>query len=78
MPTRVQRITKFSPTTVEEARNAILICLASDGTDDSLHDDAMEGLRFLEQDRSNISRETHKMRMALMLCRKNDRTTERG
>ena len=78
MPTRVQRMTKFSPTTVEEARNAILMCLASDGTDDSLHDDAMEGLRFLEQDRSNISRETHKMRMALMFCRKNDRASEHG
>jgi hypothetical protein len=73
MPSRVQTIPKLSPTTAEEARNAILVCLSSDGTDDSLHEHALEGLRFLEQNTSNF--ETHRMRMALMLCRKSDKIT---
>jgi len=75
MPSRIQTIPKLSPTTAEEARDAILVCLSSDGTDDSLHEHALEGLRFLEQNPSNLSTETHRMRMALMLCRKGDKIT---
>ena len=69
MPSRVQTNPKYSPSTVEEATNSILEFLSSDGTDETLHEHALAGLHFLEQDPSNISMDTHKIRMALVLCR---------
>ena len=69
MPSRVQTNPKYSPSTVEEATNSILEFLSSDGTDETLHEHALSGLHFLEQDRSNMRMDTHKMRMALALCR---------
>jgi len=74
MPSRVRTNPKYSPSTVEEATNSILKFLSSDGTDETLHQHALAGLHFLERDPSNMSMDTHRVRMALVLCR-TDRTT---
>jgi hypothetical protein len=76
MPSRLKTIPKFTPTTAEEAENAILEFLSSDGCDEILHERSLAALRFLEQDRSNISVRTHKMRMALVSWRSDEITTK--
>jgi len=76
MPLRIKTNPKYSPTSAEEAENAILKFLSSDGSDETLYDRSLAGLYFLEQDRSIVSMKTHKMRMALVAWR-TDKITAR-
>ena len=69
MASRTKTITQYVPATADEAKEAVLEFLSSDGSDETLHERSLAGLRFLEQDRLNISLETHKMRMAVVAWR---------
>jgi hypothetical protein len=67
MPAKVKSNRKGFPATAEEAMNAILKFLSSDGNDDLLHERSKAGLQFLEQEGSDL--ETHRIRMALFARR---------
>jgi len=75
MPTKLKSNRKCFPTTAAQAMSAILKFLSSDGSDDLLHEQSKAGLQFLERD--GWSRETHKMRMALM-ARRTEKSSERN
>jgi hypothetical protein len=54
---------------VDEARRAVLDFLSSDGSDDELHELSKAALKFLDQDPSTNSTDTHRMRMAVVAWR---------
>lgn len=66
---RTPSISKSAPTSVAEAKQAILDFLSSDGSDDVLHELSKASLKFLEQNAPTHSRETHRMRMAVVAWR---------